>query len=305
MPFIISDGQNSAVEQTPLVSVLVPLFNHSRYVEKCLDSIIDNGWSRLELVIIDDGSVDDSYTKLKAWLEANSDRFERLFAMSQSNIGITKTLNKLVKNATGDFFVLIASDDYLLKGSIAERYNYLVENAAMLAVFGDAIGVDDDGEKVVESMIQGRYSGRINNLTDSRKIAKELIFNWCVPGPVFMARKEAYTELGGYDERYFIEDRFFYLKLLSVGKLGFVNKPLAAYRLHSSAITGTKAKQIAVGLEVLRIERDLKSLFSGINRFYMEIQIFSNFSQVAVSSGIAKHFLLLRCLIAKILKRLF
>ncbi|MBX9763517.1 MAG: glycosyltransferase [Pseudomonadaceae bacterium] len=289
----------------PLISVIIPLFNHCKYVEQCLDSIKNNGWSRLELVVVDDGSTDASYSRLEAWLKVNSFSFERVITSSQKNIGITKTLNKMIASASGDFFVLIASDDYLLEGSIAERYNYLVENDHILAVFSDAIGVDDDGNKIFESMIQDKFSGNVSNLQDSRKITKELILNWCVPGPVFMARKEAYQELGGYDESYFIEDRYFYLKLLSVGRLGFINKSLAAYRLHATAMTGNKSKQILVGLEVLRIERNLKSRFSGINKFYMGLQIFSNYSQVVTSSGFIKPILFLRCLLAKLLKRLF
>ncbi len=287
------------------ISVILPCYNVSPYVARAIESLLNQIYTNIEIIAVDDGSTDASYSKLEAWLKINSFHFERVITSSQKNLGITKTLNKMIASASGDFFVLIASDDYLLEGSIAERYNYLVENDHMLAVFSDAIGVDDDGNKIFESMIQDKFSGNVSDLQDRRKIAKELILNWCVPGPVFMARKEAYQELGGYDESYFIEDRYFYLKLLSVGRLGFINKSLAAYRLHATAMTGNKSRQILVALEVLKIERNVKSRFSGINKFYMGLQIFSNYSQIVTSSGFIKPILFLRCLLAKSLKRLF
>src|SRR5581483_660764 len=51
----------------PLVSVLIPLFNHARYIERCLDSVLEDGYAPLEVIILDDGSSDDSFQKCHAW----------------------------------------------------------------------------------------------------------------------------------------------------------------------------------------------------------------------------------------------
>jgi alpha-1,3-rhamnosyltransferase len=290
-----------SIAEQPLISVAVPLYNHSKYIEQCLNSIRDNGWKRIELILIDDGSIDHSYAIVNSWLLANAHCLEKYSVSKQQNLGITKTLNKLISQCTGDFIVLVASDDYLLENSIQERYDYLNENKTKLAVFTDAIGIDDDGVKICSSVIQERFHGHINNLVDEQKIAKELILNWCVPGPVFMARKEAYQEMGLYDEQYFIEDRYFYLKLLTKDRIGFLAKSLSAYRIHTASITGNKAKQIAVGLEILKIEKGLLNSFSGINKFYLQLQMWSNYSQVHNSN--IKILLIIRCIISKVLKR--
>ena len=290
-----------SIAEQPLISVAVPLYNHSKYIEQCLNSIRDNGWKRIELIIIDDGSIDNSYAIANSWLLANAIFLEKYSVSKQQNLGITKTLNKLISLCTGDFIVLVASDDYLLENSIKERYDYLNENKTKLAVFTDAIGIDDDGVKICASVIQERFNGHINHLIDEQQIAKELILNWCVPGPVFMARKETYQEIGPYDDQYFIEDRYFYLKLLAKDRIGFLAKSLSAYRIHTASITGNKSKQIAVGLEVLRIEKDLLHNFSGVNKFYLQLQIWSNFSQVHNSN--IKILLIIRCILSKVLKR--
>ena len=291
----------TSTPEQPLISVVVPLYNHSKYIEQCLNSIKDNGWKRIELIIIDDGSIDHSYAIAHSWLFSNANYLEKYALSKQQNLGITKTLNKLIVQCTGDFIVVVASDDYLLENSIKERYDYLNENKKKLAVFTDAIGIDDNGIKICSSVIEEKFQGHTNNLVDEHKIAKELILNWCVPGPVFMARKEAYQEMGLYDEQYFIEDRYFYLKLLSEGRIGFLAKSLSAYRIHTASISGNKTRQIAVGLEILKIEKNLLNKFSGINKFYLQIQMWSNFSQVHHSN--MKVLLIIRCVFSKIVKQ--
>ncbi|MBY0346139.1 MAG: glycosyltransferase [Neisseriaceae bacterium] len=288
---------------SPLISVVIPVFNHSKYIVKCLDSIKKSGWAQLELVIIDDGSTDDSYNVTKEWLDENESFFEKITFKVQKNQGITKTLNRLIECCSGEFIVLLASDDYLLNESISTRYRYLLENKGMLAVFCDAIGVSNEGEEISPSVIENKFQGRLHALKDPKMIAKELILNWSVPGPVFMARAETFQILGKYDEQYFIEDRYFYLKLLSVGKLGFVAEPLAAYRIHDESMTGNRLKSLKIGLEVLKIERDMLTYFSGRNRFYLQIQIWSNYSAVFSVSWYLRPFYFVRCIFAKVLKK--
>src|ERR1039458_8071818 len=90
----------------PLVSVIVPLYNHAAYLEECLNSIRDEDWPRLELLVLDDGSKDDSFARLQAWVNKHGARFENVWIASQPNQGICKTLNKLIAAAQGDFLVL-------------------------------------------------------------------------------------------------------------------------------------------------------------------------------------------------------
>lgn len=292
-------------KSVPLVSVIVPVYNHELFIEQCLDSIRLDGWPCLELIIMDDGSSDKSFALAKAWVDQYGVFFQRVFLARQENLGVVKTLNSLIQRSVGEFVILLASDDYLLPGSIAARYEYLAANQDKMAVFCDALGVESDGKVVFKSIISEKYFADIERLSSDSDIAKELIFRWCVPGPVFMARREVYKDFGLYDERYFVEDRYFYLRLLSGNKLGFLNKVVAGYRIHSGSSTGSSEKRLLVGREIVRIEQGVQQYFHGWQRFYLRLVVWGNSSFVKQEFYWAYPLLLIRFFCARVLSFLF
>lgn len=219
--------------QEPLVSVIVPLYNHERFITRCLDSIVEDPYPSKEILVLDDGSSDASAEMVQKWRIKNNARFEGRFAfVNRKNRGLTKTLNELISMAKGDYIVLVASDDCLLSGGIQVRLQYLLEHPNKLAVFADCIVIDETGGLLYNSGLTGLYRGRKDYLSHERLRVYELIFRWCVPGPVFMAKRDVYKIVGSYDETLNLEDYDFYLRLLSRNLLGFIDYPVAAYRLH-------------------------------------------------------------------------
>jgi glycosyltransferase involved in cell wall biosynthesis len=253
----------------PLVSVLVPLHNHARYVKRCLDSVLEDGYPRVEIIVIDDGSSDDSAIFAQHWYEERHDqqKIERFELESQPNMGVTRTLNKLVTKARGDYLILLASDDYLLPGGIAARLEYLLRHPQKLAVFGDCIVVDDSGTKTHESGIVDLYGGHIQCLVDEDLLTLELIYNWCVTGPGFMARRELYEQIGLYDESLTIEDWDMYLRIAARGALGFIPAPVAAYRYHGRNSVLNENLRIVSLDSLLRTAWKNYRAFRGIQRF--------------------------------------
>jgi len=220
-----------------LVSIIVPLYNHQNYVEKCLGSMAQEGHNNIEVIVLDDGSTDDSYHIVKKWRDNNSNIFKSFVLERQENIGFTKTLNRLLKMSHGDFIVLIASDDYLLPGGIEARLNALKAHPKWLAVFGDCRVVDEHENVLYESGIFDFYKKertRREALFNEKLIGAELALRWSVPGPVFMMKREAMDVVGYYNESYIVEDYDYYLRLLNRYALGYVDFKVACYRLHSN-----------------------------------------------------------------------
>lgn len=222
--------------KSALVSIMVPLFNHAKYIETCLDSIRDECWPAKEVLIVDDGSTDGSAEIVRAWYERQEKSlFTRFELTSRPNKGLTPTINELIAMSSGDYLVLLASDDYLLPGGIASRVEYLQSHPEKLAVFSDCIVVDDAGKTTHDSGIRDLHGGRLHILSDPELMDLELIFNWCVPGPVFMAHRDLYKKVGSYDENLVVEDWDMYLRICAQGLLGFVMGPVAAYRYHGES----------------------------------------------------------------------
>lgn len=227
----------------PLVTVCVPSFNHARYVVQCLESISKSNHENLELVIIDDGSSDNSAAIISEWLGANSFRFNKIVFKVQSNSGICVTLNRLVKEASGEYLAFIASDDKMIADGISKRIHELKSNPEWMAVYGDCRLIDSNDQFISNSAIVFLYKANIKALLQKNLIARELILNWSVPGPGFMARVECFNPtkgIGLYNENIPFEDRDFYLRLLSRKALGFINTPVAEYRIHDKNVSRMK-----------------------------------------------------------------
>jgi len=257
---------------SPLVSIIIPLYNHEEFIVRCLDSIRDDSYPQKEIVIIDDGSRDSSVHIAREWLATNhDDRIVGFTLLARENRGLTKTLNELVGLAKGDLVAVLASDDYLLPGSIAARVAYLERHTDKLAVFADCLLVDYDGNVSSKSGLSDLHDGRKSHLNDPRLLPYELVFNWCVPGPVFMARKEVYTLIGGYNEHIAVEDWDFYLRVAARNRLGFIDQPVAAYRVRPDETTREITVQQHIRYNEAMLQTVTNSLpnFTGLKRAFL------------------------------------
>lgn len=290
----------------PLVSVLIPSFNHESYIIECLESVIADGYPNIELIVIDDGSSDRTYEKAAEWISQHLRYFQGgAQCRTQENKGLVTTLNLLVAEAKGLYFVLVAGDDQLLLGGIASRLDYLLQHKEYLAVFGDAQAIDENGNLIFSSVIQDKFRGNKRALSDPRFRTIELILNWCVPGPVFMADRRVTEIVGEYSEKFLIEDRDYYLRLLAFGRLGFLDKPVAAYRLHSEAMTGTRARQRIIGASVAEIDRARASLFKGMHALALTLNWRANSARLTTTRFPKKALRLIEVFLSKLLAKVF
>lgn len=105
------------------ISVIVPAYNASNYIEKCMDSLINQTLEDIEIIIIDDGSTDDTYEKLNNYKD-------KVKIIKQKNSGVANARNKGLSVATGEYIAYVDSDDWIEKNMFellynkAKKYNY-------------------------------------------------------------------------------------------------------------------------------------------------------------------------------------
>jgi glycosyltransferase involved in cell wall biosynthesis len=233
------------VKTQPLVSVLVPTYNHARFVASCLDSVARDPYPNRELLVLDDGSQDDTFDVVKDWIARNQGSFVRAICRTQENQGVGRTANRLVQEARGTYLSLLASDDELVSGGIQARVDALERHPRWLAVFGGAVVIDDAGRVTAADAMEALYGTDRAMLLGRESLAIELILRWGVPGPVLMARREAFDAAAGvgpFAENLPMEDRDFYLRLLARGGLGYADATVARYRLHGSNASSNAAR---------------------------------------------------------------
>jgi len=241
----------------PLISVLVPAYNHEKYVLKTLNSILEDNYPNKELVIIDDGSKDKTGRIIEDWVSKYKDEIKVKF-QSRKNGGVTKTLNDLVDLSNGKYILLIHSDDFLLPGGILKRYDYLQKNTEQLAVFADCIVIDKEGKKIYDSGLSDLYFAKKGKYLNSESLKKEIITNWSVPGGTLMVKKEAYKQFR-YNENFIIEDLDFYLYFASYNLIGFLDEKVSAYRVHGENTCMKDENWIRVQKDIINsYKRNLK-----------------------------------------------
>lgn len=228
----------SARIRWPLVSVLIPAFNHARFVQRCLDSVLEDPYPCKEIVIIDDGSRDATAEKISQWISDHGHRLPVHF-VQRENRGVAATLNELALRSRGEYLRLGASDDYLLPGGLDAQARYLRGHPQKLAVIGDACVVDAHGQLLHASAMRDLHRVDKDLYRSESGIRHAVIRQWAVSGAVALLRHSALDARSRWDESLRIEDWDFFLRLVAGNALGFIDLPVCAYRLHGNNLSKT------------------------------------------------------------------
>lgn len=208
----------------PLVSVIIPSYNHEKYVEQAIMSVINQTYKNIELIIIDDGSKDKSPYLIKELIDkVNS---SKIIFETQDNMGLSRTLNKAVKMANGEFIAILASDDMYLPNRIEESVNVLsTAKPNVCAVYSDGFIIDENGRKI------SKYSHKFK-VPLSKNTYKELLLRDWIAALSVLYRKSSLFQCGLFDENIEIEDYDMLLRLAQLFKFDYIPKPLFLYRWH-------------------------------------------------------------------------
>lgn len=214
-----------------LVSVVIASYNHRSYVVQAIESVLDQDWPEIDLVVIDDGSSDGSPEVIRELLQRRGGfRF-----VARENRGALATFRELLQLAQGELFCLLASDDYLPPGSLTARADFLARHPDHVAVFGD-------GLKVTERTGQEEHiiDPRRRRLFDLADPVPEFLKGLNLPIHTLMVRTAIFRRIGGFDPRYTrCEDLDVQLLLFLEGKVSFADVPVYCYRRHETNVSGT------------------------------------------------------------------
>lgn len=249
------------IAEDPLVSIVIPCYNHAQFVQETIQSVIDQSYRNIELIIIDDGSKDNSVEVIKKMQPACEKRFSRFEFRYRPNKGLCATLNEALKWCEGEFFAPIASDDTVRKYKTCIQVKYLQENASSIGVFG---GVELIDEKVGTSK---------TIIKKARKYFFEDVFlhRHTLPASTQFLRLKSVKNAGGFREELAIEDWSMWLFLTEHGgTLDYIDKVLSAYRKHHGNFSSQFDKMQESRIEILRVFSAHPLYNMALSRVYME-----------------------------------
>lgn len=135
----------------PAVSVVIPVYNSEKYVEKCICSVMEQTLSELEIIIINDGSTDESGRILRELTQKDS----RIVLLEQANQGVAAARNQGVEKATGKYITFVDGDDYLQEDYIELMYNLAEKETLDMVICG--LTYVDEGGKELNRVVPGVY----------------------------------------------------------------------------------------------------------------------------------------------------
>lgn len=208
--------------KNPLVTIVIPSYNHSCFIEESILSVIDQDYDNIELIIIDDGSSDASVDVINKLIPACKLRFNRFEFRCRPNKGVCATLNEALDWAKGEYFSPLASDDIALKHKISFLINKISKTKHKMA-FGL---VNVFGNSNSESKVNFKYKHTFESIfTRVRTPA----------APASIMLTKAVLEVGGFNKEVLSEDVYIYLRLTEDNSFFYTYPEVVTnYRLHDT-----------------------------------------------------------------------
>jgi len=232
-----------------LVSVIVISYNSNKYIIDALNSIYQQTYKRIELIVFDDCSKDSSFDLANNWIQINKCRFVEAFAFQQSkNVGSCQNLNDAINCSNGKYIKIIAADDLLQPHCIEVNLKNILDSKGSIKFqFSKLFIFENEDEVNLKDFDSKDELYCCFDLTAHGQYIKLLELNF-VPAPTMFFEKEAFIKNGMFNSKFDIyEDLPLWIKVTKLGeKLYLVDEYLVKYRSHNNSITGLHSKNLMI-----------------------------------------------------------
>lgn len=214
----------------PLVSIAIPAYRHAGFIEACLASVCAQTYPELELVLIDDGSPDNTLEVARRYLASRSERFRRIVLERRENQGVSANSNACIEACQGEWVHLLGSDDLMYPDKVARIQQAIADwkTPDLALVHTDADFVDENGTPVERSSPLPRpAAGPQSAAYRWLFLGEHSIFN-----PTIALRRDAFLSIGGFDRKLALEDMDCWLRLSVGHSIARLPEVLASYRKH-------------------------------------------------------------------------
>lgn len=250
-----------------LVSVIVLSYRSAETIVQTLESIKNQTYKNIELIVTDDCSPDHTVATVQEWIANNEGALSKMqLVTTQQNTGIPGNINRALKHAKGDYMKLIAADDYMTTDAISEYVKFCEKNPKAIPIAKVHLFSDEKQGETVDFAPIEKYCNRCYKFAsemDHKKQYRMLLKQNCIVAPSgSFYPMDIIRKLGGYDENYrWFEDYPMNLKVMHAGyRCGLINRELVWYRISGASITASQQ---------MRLKKTEMKLFFRERMFYM------------------------------------
>lgn len=235
-----------------LVSIITPSFNQAAYLETTILSVLNQDHPRIEYIVIDGGSTDNSVEIIRKYED------KLAYWVSEKDKGQADAINKGFARAAGEVVAWLNSDDYYLPGAVSAAIKMFEENPDVVLVYGNMLAVDGHGKT-------------FNTLNYKQLTLEDLLCFQIIGQPAVFMRRSALVKTGGLDASFnFLLDHYLWTQLAQHGRIMHVPQTWSAARYHAEAKNRAKAAEF--GREAFRIlekvkqDKNLAPILAKVNR---------------------------------------
>lgn len=219
-----SDLESEAPNELPLVSVVIPFYNHESFVEETLDSVVSQDYANMQILVSDDCSRDGTGRALEKYAE----KYPQLISakLHQENQGIAGSVNYLLNQCQGKYVAFLGGDDQMKPGRISTQVKYLEANPEISLCYTNVEVFDGKTGEVLSL----HNAPGINPPVEGH--GSQLILGNIICSPATMVRKDKIPATGFDEKLPVLNDWFFFIEVSMAGGIGYIDEILTRYRRH-------------------------------------------------------------------------
>ncbi len=212
----------------PLITVVIPAFNHELFVGEALESVLNQTIRDWELIVVDDGSTDGTANVVQRYKD------DRIRLLRQTNLGAHAALNRGIKDAQGTWVAFLNSDDRFRPDKLESHLHAHETNPDLEASASRVRYIDESGQPLKSySYYALRYSSMMRKASEANTLFASLVLsNHLITTSSLFARREALLEVGGFVSLRYVHDWFMFMSLAARRKFLVIEDALTDYRRH-------------------------------------------------------------------------
>lgn len=223
-----------------LISIIVASYNYGRYLRENLESLLNQTYKNIEVIVVDDGSTDESLDIINEYVKKDS-RFKLITHENHANLGLNESLKKAISFCNGEYIAFCESDDFFKENHIEEKVKYIKKYSDADVIVSDFIPFGNDAKSVEGYLTSKGLLGLYKHLKSIKK-PKNIFFEtylncWVFPTfSIVMVKKEVLTKCNLDAPSRCGTDVWLWRQLMLKYKTGYVDKKMTYYRRSGEAL---------------------------------------------------------------------
>ena len=206
------------MQTQPLVSVVIPVYNGENFLTEAIDSVLNQTYPQVEIIVVDDGSTDNTWGIIQSY-------HHKVHGILKKNGGVASALNRGIQQARGDLIAWLSHDDLFLPEKVEKQVNFVLKNPATGVCYTDFQIIRSDGERL--AVIRAPWY-------PVEELPRRFLRNMHINGSTTMIRKGCFEKAGGFDERLaHTQDLEMWLRMAAIADIRHLPEVLTLSRSHA------------------------------------------------------------------------